>query len=592
MAVGYPTPLEAPYASQAATAYKNTPENNPTLAGWPLVILSRVVQHVSPLSRFLWHTNNFGTLKDLNYLDRYPTRYDPCVVPSESPPTEPISAGNFIITHPLFSATDHVFYTSADYVKAYTRKRTTPTAVAEYLLSLIRSRPHSLAFADIKDDRTLSAAKASTERYAQGKPLGPLDGVPITVKDEVDVNGYTKTLGSSMVFGGRDCETAWAVKKLEEAGAIIIAKANMHELGADITNNNPAKGTPRNPYNTKYYTGGSSGGSAYAVGAGLVPIAVGADGGGSIRVPSNFCGVYGIKPSHGRVSERPSPNLAHTNSVIGPIAATLDDLALAYRIMATPDSLDPTSGAFPSPTSALSPLVSPTRKLLGIFRPWFDDSLPSVQKRCQSTVQKLVDTHGYEVVEIDLPHLQELRLAHALSIITELHAAAKGNVSGFSASNRILLSVAAQTPAQSYLRTAQLRALVMSHLAHLYTTHPGLVIVSPTTPIPGIKIRSEGDLVHGVSDGNTTLRGMRYVFLANFSGCPAIVSGVGYDDDDKSGSGLMVSLMGMAEWGKEEALLGFARDVASVSGMDGDKRKKGEVWVDVLGAVGAGREAA
>lgn len=255
--------------------------------------------------------------------------------------------------------------------------------------------------------------------------------------------------------------------------------------------------------------------------------------------------------------------------------------------MSTPDPLDPSSSGFPAPSPLLTPLTSPRRKLLGIFRPWFDDCSPSVRILCQRAVQGLVDKFGYEVIEIDLPYLHELRLAHALSIITEMHAAIEGDFTGLSASNRVLLAVAARTPAHEYFLTARLRSLAMSHLAYLYSVHPGLIIVTPTTPTPGVPIRSEADLVYGLSDTNTSLRSMRYVFLANFSGCPAVMSGVGYDEEE---SKLMVSLMGMAEWGREEGLLGFAKDVAEVS--LGEKRRRGDVWVDVLGAVGAGREDA
>ncbi|KAH8091339.1 amidase signature domain-containing protein [Cristinia sonorae] len=577
---GYPTPREVALPAAAQQRYRNPPENNPRLSGLPLVILSRIVQHFPPLAKILWHNADFGSLTNFKFLDQCPTRYDPCVIPTPSVTALPSKPDP---SYPLFSTTDPAFYTSNDYILAYRTKRTTPTAVAEYLLQLIRSPPHSLAFVDINNERTLAAAKSSTARYEQGKPIGPLDGVPIAVKDEVDIYGYQTTFGSSKVFAHKGCETAWAVRKLEEAGAIVIGKTNMHELGTDTTNNNPVKGTPRNPCNPDYYTGGSSGGSAYAVGAGLVPIAVGEDGGGSIRVPATYCGVYGIKTSHGRISARPSLSLSTSNGVAGPIAATLDDLTLAYRIMSSPDPLDPFSSAFPPPALLLSHIASPHRKLLGLYRPWFDDCTPIVRARCQRAVQNLIDNFGYGIVEIDLPYLHELRLAHALSIISEMHAAIGGDVSGLNAPNRILLSIAAQTPAHTYVQTAKLRSLAMSHLAYLYSIHPGMIIVTPTTPMPGVPIRAEEDLTYGISDTNTSLRSMRYVFLSNFSGCPSVVSGVGYDDEK---SGLMISLMGMAEWGREEALIGFARDVASASF---GERRRGRIWVDVLGAVGAGR---
>lgn len=137
----------------------------------------------------------------------------------------------------------------------------------------------------------------------------------------------------------------------------------MHELGADITNNNPNFGTPRNPHNDNYYTGGSSGGSAYAVAAGLTPLCEGNDGGGSIRIPSNYCGLYGLKTSQGRVSLRPTPNLAKSTGVGGPMAANMIDLEIGYRVMAQPDALDRDSALFLPPGT---PSSSKRSKLLGI----------------------------------------------------------------------------------------------------------------------------------------------------------------------------------------------------------------------------------
>jgi hypothetical protein len=128
------------------------------------------------------------------------------------------------------------YYTSADYHALYLSQEITPTAVAEALLPLIRRDTvppgeHSLAFIDSKIEIIRAAAAASTERYKNGNPLGPLDGVPVAVKDEVDIAGYEKTLGTKLDFTGPTGETAWCVKKWEEAGAIMIGKTNMHQLG-------------------------------------------------------------------------------------------------------------------------------------------------------------------------------------------------------------------------------------------------------------------------------------------------------------------------------------------------------------------------
>ncbi|KAI0080434.1 amidase signature enzyme [Panus rudis PR-1116 ss-1] len=573
--IGYPEPVEAPVFTAEAKEYRNISAHNPTLTGYPLTLASRLISSLTPLQSLLYNNAEFSSLRKLSVLKQYAPRWEPLVVPRSAESTDPADTSLFT------QHGDHTFYTSADYVAAYKDKKTTPTAVAEYLLALVKQPPHNLAFIQIRDDLTLQAAQASTNRYANGTTLGPLDGVPIVVKDEVDINGYRKTFGSAKVFDNGEGPTSWCVKKLEEAGAIIIGKANMHELGTDTTNNNPVTGTPRNPVNQAYYTGGSSGGSAYAVGSGLVPIAVAADGGGSIRIPSNYCGVYGIKASHGRISAYPSVSLTSGNGVVGPIASSLPDLALAYRIMSQPAPADGWSSLFPSPRASTSSITRPGRRVIGIYRPWFNDSSSTVAKLCNEAVDRLVSAQGYELVEIPfIPYLNEARKSHALSISSDMSVFVNGDYSGLNAANKIMLATLSQAPAIEYNCANKVRSMIMSHFASIWQQHPGLILVTPTTPFAGVKI-DEKELSAGVSNTNRSLESMRYVFLSNFIGAPSINSVVGYEE----GSGMPISLMGLAEWGKEEDLFGFAEDVAkgfrSVKG-----RKRGQIWVDVLGGVG------
>lgn len=208
-----------------------------------------------------------------------------------------------------------VFHSAIDYHEAYKAGKLTPLAVVEALLPLVRrdvknATKHSVAFLSTKADIVRKAAEESTQRYKAGEPLSPLDGVPMAVKDEVDLTGYPKCLASKLDFTNKNDVTSYCVQKWLDAGAICLGKTTMHELGMDTTNNNPVFGTPRNPNNEHYYCGGSSGGSAYSVAAGIFPFTMGNDGGGSIRIPSAYCGLYGLKPSHGRVSVRPGSNLA------------------------------------------------------------------------------------------------------------------------------------------------------------------------------------------------------------------------------------------------------------------------------------------
>lgn len=182
---------------------------------------------------FLWSNTGFGLLRQIRELDDYEPRYDPTVIKlfceSKSRPAEGSTSGEIDVRDPK-SSRRH--YGAAYYTSTYTDKTLTPTQVTTGLLDRISAKKHhSLAFLQIIPEHVLAAAEASTARYKAGKPLGPLDGVPVAVKDEVDLDGYEKSLGSPINFTRKDGGTSWCVKKWEDAGALIIGKLNMHELG-------------------------------------------------------------------------------------------------------------------------------------------------------------------------------------------------------------------------------------------------------------------------------------------------------------------------------------------------------------------------
>lgn len=325
-----------------------------------------------------------------------------------------------------------------------------------------------------------------------------------------------------------------------------LSATNMHEVGLDTTNNNQTWGTPLNPHNNNYYTGGSSGGSAFSVASGICPIALGVDGGGSIRLPSAFCGIYGLKPSHGRVSSR--VGLEFNDSVVapGPMACSLDDLALAYRIMAQPDPDASRSRHFPNPlTKSAQTFQATEKKYIGIDRAWLNRADPVVLDMFNAAVDHYVKAQGYEVVDIKIPLIPEGQKAHALTILSEGRSHMTPEiVKQLSWHNQLLLNViGSHATAQDFLFSQKLRNLLMSHLAWLWEEYPGMIILTPTTPNAGWKIGKPSDLTngYGVSDGDMSLRSMEYVYLANFVGTPAISCPMGYTDANVP-VGLMVML--------------------------------------------------
>jgi Asp-tRNA(Asn)/Glu-tRNA(Gln) amidotransferase A subunit family amidase len=462
----------------------------------------------------------------------------------------------------------------------------TPDDVVKVLLPLVlRSVPrpteHSKAWIRTRLEKVIKAARASTQRYKEGRSLGPLDGVPTAVKDEYDMQDYPTCFGSchTYLLPKNEEETSWCVRKLEDAGALILGKLTMHEFGLDTTGNNPVHGTPRNPHNRAYYPGGSSSGTAYAVSAGLIPLGLGSDGGGSIRIPSSFCGIFGLKPTHGRLSYRPSPNLAVTAACRGPMAADMASLAALFAVVAAPHPTSPFP-ELPSPLRLRLPRPSDP-KLLGIPEDWFNRAPPRVLELCNALVSRLVAEHGYRRVPIAIPFLPEGQVAHALTLLTDAAAMLPpSRRSHLTPASRLLVALGRAAPASDYLLAQKLRRLLGQHLAWLWQRHPGMVIVTPTTAVEGLPIEWEwSEMRFGLSDGDRTMATMEYVWLANFCGLPSLSVPAGFVRDVKGAGEVPVGLMATGEWCSEEQLmrLGLLLEHMGVG-----QRKRPEIWVDVI----------
>jgi Asp-tRNA(Asn)/Glu-tRNA(Gln) amidotransferase A subunit family amidase len=252
-------------------------------------------------------------------------------------------------------------------------------------------------------------------------------------------------------------------------------------------------------------------------------------------------------------------------TVTGPIAATISDLEAAYRLMAIPNPSYQPSTLFAPPRSSTTPPSN--AKVIGIYKEWFDRAEPSVLKICNSAISFYQDKLGYTVVDIQIPYVPEGQSAHAFTILCEMAIRARTNpskpsdwLSGLNPANKLLLCLGDQTPARDYLLAQQMRNMLMQHLAFLYQKYPGLIIVTPTTPMNGWAIAKEVDLKYGVTDGNTSIRNMEYIWLANFTGNPAISCPVGYAEPVKGKGRIPVGLMAMGEWGAEDQLLDWGRE--------------------------------
>ena len=243
----------------------------------------------------------------------------------------------------MTSASDIAFASALDLVELYRTQALSPVEAAEALLARAEAlQPKLNAFCVIDRDGALEAARAAERRWRDGEPLGPLDGVPVTIKDLVPMRGFPTRRGSRMIDPVPDTEDGPAVARLREAGAVILGKTTTPEFGWKAIGDSPLTGITRNPWNLDRTPGGSSAGAAAACAAGIAPLHVGSDGAGSIRIPSAFTGIFGIKATFGRVPAHPASPMGLLSNV-GPMTRSVRDAALMLNMLARPDHRDPYS---------------------------------------------------------------------------------------------------------------------------------------------------------------------------------------------------------------------------------------------------------
>ncbi|MBI4262856.1 MAG: Asp-tRNA(Asn)/Glu-tRNA(Gln) amidotransferase subunit GatA [Acidobacteria bacterium] len=269
----------------------------------------------------------------------------------------------------------------------------------------------------IAAERALARAEQIDRQRAAGEPLGPLAGVPIALKDNLSVRGMRTTASSRILEGYVPPYDATVVRRLEDAGAVILGKTNCDEFAMGSSNENSAFGPVRNPWALDRTPGGSSGGSAAAVAARCVPIALGSDTGGSVRQPGAFCGVVGLKPTYGRVSRYGLLAFASSLDQIGPLTRTAADAALVLSVIAGADPADATTSREPVPDFGAALTGEVTGLRIGVPRAFVGADPPSgagavttgldegVRRAFEQALGDL-ERAGASVVEIALPHAQ------------------------------------------------------------------------------------------------------------------------------------------------------------------------------------------
>ena len=260
------------------------------------------------------------------------------------------------------------------------------------------------AFLRVSRDKALVHAERVDQKRRQGEAVGRLAGLPVAVKDVLSTVDYRTTCGSRILENFRSPYDATVISKLKQADAVLIGRANMDEFAMGGSTENSAFGVTRNPWGTDRIPGGSSGGSAAAVAASMVPLAVGTDTGGSIRQPAGLCGVTGMKPTYGRVSRYGLVAFASSLDQVGPLARTVEDTALLLEVLAGHDLADSTSVDLPVPEYAKT-VRRPLEGLrLGLVREHFGEGLdPEVEAAVREAV-RVYQSLGATIKEVSLPH--------------------------------------------------------------------------------------------------------------------------------------------------------------------------------------------
>lgn len=437
-----------------------------------------------------------------------------------------------------------------------------PVEVAEAQLAAIGLiDPRLNAFCLLDPDATLGQARASERRWRDGNPLSRIDGVPITIKDALLTAGWPMLKGSKLSDpAGPWLEDAPSVARCREAGAVFLGKTTTPEFAWKGVTDSPLTGITTNPWDPRRTSGGSSGGSAAVVAAGIGSFTLGSDGGGSIRIPASFCGVVGLKPTFGRVPAYPSSPFGLLSHV-GPLAPTVTDLAEAMDVVARHDPRDPDSDPDREPgfVAALRTDQSALRVAFSPNLGWVD-----VDAEVSGGVARAVDALAAIVGSVEVI---EAPFADPIDAFETLWTCATAKVlSGFPAERLHLVdpplretsAAGATRTAADYLDALAARIELGRAMARFHTTYD--LLVTPTEPIVAFEAGAE------VPEGS----GMRrwtdwtpFTYPFNLTGQPAISIPCGFDRD-----GLPIGIQIVGRRYADETVVAVAHALEESLGLD------------------------
>ncbi|MBM4071523.1 MAG: Asp-tRNA(Asn)/Glu-tRNA(Gln) amidotransferase subunit GatA [Planctomycetes bacterium] len=442
-------------------------------------------------------------------------------------------------------------------------------------LEVIRQRDGNIkAFLHVDEAGALDQARLVDEKRARGEALGQLAGVPVALKDVLCVRGQPTTCGSKILASFTPPYDAHVVARLRQADAILVGKTNMDEFAMGSSTENSAYHTTRNPWDLERTPGGSSGGSAAAVAAGEVPLAIGSDTGGSIRQPAGLCGIVGMKPSYGRVSRFGLIAYGSSLDQIGPFARNIADAALLLACVAGHDARDSTSVERAVPAYAQMS-EQPLRPLtIGVPREFFGAGLDGEVEKAVRAALEVYQGLGATIRDVSLPHTRFAVAAYYLVATAEassnlarydgghfgrratmfdnlidMYCRSRGEGFGAEVKRRIMLGTHVLSSGYRdayYVKALKVRRLIKQDFDEVFNNCD--VIIGPTSPTPAFKLGEK------VGDPLAMYLSDVYTISANLAGLPGISIPCGF-----TGSGLPIGLQILAAPFEEQKLLQVAR---------------------------------
>jgi aspartyl-tRNA(Asn)/glutamyl-tRNA(Gln) amidotransferase subunit A len=418
---------------------------------------------------------------------------------------------------------DTTWASALEIARAVTSGSISALAVTEAALARIAQRnPVLNAFTTVTTERARARAEAIDRDRAAGKALGPLAGVPFAVKNLFDITGLPTRAGSKI---NRDLppatRDATVVQRLQAAGAVLVGALNMGEYAYDFTGENVHDGNACNPHDPRRMTGGSSSGSGGAVGGGLVPIALGSDTNGSIRVPASFCGIFGLKPTYGRLSRAHTFPFVASLDHVGPLARSVGDLAAAYDAMQGHDPDDPV--CVDQPVQPAAPLLERGAEGLriAVASGYFRQGLFPEAREALTRVAAALNTSR----EIEIPEAERAR--SAAFVITAAEGGAlhlerlRTRGKDYDPAIRDRLIAGAMVPASLVVKAQKFRRHYRTLVLDLFREVDA--IIAPATPGPAPQIGQQTMLLDGVETPVRANLGI-YTQPISFIGLPVVAA--------------------------------------------------------------------